>query len=324
MSENGPGNLLTQLEQSVPEGWRLRFERVAMRLLLGSNKMADIYASGRAAIDTADGRSIVSKALAEAVAAREINDELTLANARSRYLDKILSEQENMEAVVIGSQKYIAALPPPDGEDNDSQAIPNEIDLDEDWVASFTKEAEKATSDSLRDRLSKVLAGEVSAPGSYPRAVFRKIVELDKKEIEAIRKLSTKSIKNIIFSCDDSEDFTLQYKVLVEAGLINTNAFSHPLLNFTGNGKDEFLLPIVKGDYTLILQSKTSSLALKELHYLNRAGIAAFSLLSELDDITHLKTVARHFANEKLTIDLCKILSIADGQMVYKAIEKLQ
>ena len=87
-------------------------------------------------------------------------------------------KQVNVAGVVIDAVKELKALPPPMQPQSDGAEIgPDQ--LNEDWINQFTRFAEDASSDDLQQIWGRVLAGEISRPGSFSRHTLRFIAELD-------------------------------------------------------------------------------------------------------------------------------------------------
>jgi hypothetical protein len=225
MADDDTG-MLSKVDAVAPEGWRKHVAAILFQLGLGTQKTAAVYAKGREAIDIADGRALVSKALAQAVANQAIADPDMMERAKARFLSEAFTKQDNLEAVLqIAEQRLLSdssATNRDSGErvvDTDESSRP----LDPDWAATFTREAENATSEELRTRLAKILAGEVSQPGSVSRSTVRMIAELDQEVLQNLEKVIPYIVNNGIMT-DDSwrsgEYFSLGIS-LEDAGLVN-------------------------------------------------------------------------------------------------------
>jgi hypothetical protein len=225
MADDDTGVLAT-IETVAPEGWRKHVAAVMFQLGLGTRRTADLYAKGRDAVDLADGRALVNKALAQAVASQAIADPELMERAKARFLGEAFAKQENLEAVLQGAEQQLL-LAPPEGagqSDNaDSNSSSYDAGLDKDWAAAFTREAELASSDELRSRLAKVLSGEIAQPGTFARSTIRLIAELDRHVLEDFQKLSPYIASNGIITTEDwnSGEYFSAGMRLDDAGLIN-------------------------------------------------------------------------------------------------------
>lgn len=97
-------------------------------------------------------------------------------------LEEKARKQINTAAVAVETIDALKALPPPAGEDpaaaNESEV---EEGVDDDWMNQFSRFAEDASSDDLRQIWGRVLAGEIRKAGSFSRHTLRFIAELDKQ-----------------------------------------------------------------------------------------------------------------------------------------------
>lgn len=319
---------LEAIDKVAPDGWRKRVAAFFFQLGLGTQKGAELYQAGRDAQDVAEGRSIISRALAGKLAELAVNDPDQLERAKARFLGKIAAEQDNLESVLVGAQKLLLASPPSLQDEAVDPEMTDETgkgaSVDSDWLASFTREAEAATSESLRDRLARVLAGEFRSPGSFPRSVFRVLVELEKADIEAIqRALSYRHKEAIYLGALPATISQPLERTLVAAGLVNTNAFSHGgfILRKDQGGTHQDVLDF--NEFGLIIESKSAHLLSGTTIFLNRAGMAAFDVLDQLSGAD----VPRRFAPNLMRIEntrlhLCSIARAQDG-FFYSAIETL-
>jgi len=198
--DNSPPALLDKTAKE--SGWRLRMAKAAAQLFAGTEKGAIIYGEVRERLDTIEGRSIVSKAMAEAVALQAVNDPDLLERGKARFLGGLMQKQENLEAVVAAANEQLLLLPSPEEDeirveqhgdastdDEPASGASSERPLNEDWATAFSSVAENATSEELRQRLARVLAGELASPGTYSRATVRKIAELERIDLEEMNRV---------------------------------------------------------------------------------------------------------------------------------------
>jgi len=193
--DNSPPALIDKTAKEG--GWRLKMAKAAAQLLAGTEKGAIVYGEVRERLDTIEGRSIVSKAMAEAVAQQAVNDPDLLERGKARFLGGLIQKQKNLEAVVSAANEQLLMLPSPgegeipvglhsdaDAGEETAREASSEEPLNEDWATAFSSVAENATSEELRQRLARVLAGELASPGTYSRATVRKIAELERVDLE--------------------------------------------------------------------------------------------------------------------------------------------
>jgi len=322
MSEENEGECVSSslavIDKVVPNGWKMKLAKAAAQLIAGSEKGAVAYGELRERIDTIEGRSVVSKALAQAIAQQAVGDPEMLERAKARFLGRAIQQQENVEAVVAGASQHLPLLPAPiepvasedatsKGQEN-NQEVPEES-LNSDWAATFTGFAENASSEDLRDRLSRVLAGELKSPGTYPRSTVRIIAELERSDLEAVRNVLPYAFGNYLIRTEGAEplpsiDMLLP---LVDAGLV---ADANPMLGRTWPAALEDESLCIVGGYLWglgVYVKKGQSLRVPIVP-LTRTGIAVANLLERPDEKIILRSLA-----ERLPSDLYSKIVI--GQM---------
>jgi hypothetical protein len=174
------------IDTVAPEGWRSKMGMVAAQLLAGTKWGAEYYARVRDVKDYADSKTKINAIVAEAVGRQAIADPQIMERAKARFLGDIYRKQENVEAVIASASLLLEhQSPPKQASDQRTEKPPFESD----WAAAFNREAECATSDELRERLAKVLAGELIQPGTFPRSTVRMIAELDRLTLENFEKI---------------------------------------------------------------------------------------------------------------------------------------
>ena len=164
-------NAMAVIDAVAPDNWREKMKRVAAQLLVGTEWGKDYYLKARDTIDEAEGRSKVNTMLAEAVGQQAISDPAQIERAKARFLGNLYRKQENLEAVIAKTAEHIKDAP--DAADATKSDNISEMPLDSDFAAAFSREAEVATSEQLRDRLARLLAGEMKTPGTYSRSTLR-------------------------------------------------------------------------------------------------------------------------------------------------------
>lgn len=197
-------NPIAAIDAVAPTGWRMKLAKAAAQLIAGTEKGAIAYAQMRERLDTIEGRTVVSAALAKTVAEQAIADPELVERAKARFIGTAIQQQENIEAVINGATEHLPQLPAPQDPtepasesdnspsdqhsdaDTDDERLVDENPLNADWAATFTGIAENASTIELRERLSKVLAGEITSPGTYSRATVRAIAELERSDLKAM------------------------------------------------------------------------------------------------------------------------------------------
>lgn len=290
------------ISRVAPKGWRLKLARAAAQLIAGTERGAVAYGEIRDRLDTVEGRSLVSRTLAEAVAQQAVSDPEMLERAKARFLGTTLQKQQNLEAVIVGASKNLPLLPPPSrsdefpaqldaekvGDINDGDAL-----LDPDWAATFSNIAENASTHELRDRLSRVLAGEISSPGTYSRATIRQIAELEKQDLEAVKAILPYVLKDQIILTKEKPsqpDFEM-LRPLLESGLA-TDATRLLSKNWDAASEDNLVYSITGNTWGLGFFMKVSQSLSLPVTPLTRTGNAVVDLLGRPDEREILKRIA--------------------------------
>ncbi|MFJ6024073.1 DUF2806 domain-containing protein [Brevundimonas sp. NPDC092305] len=126
----------------------------------------------------------VSQSLATSVGQR-IGDEAELAErAMSAWLPRAARLQQNREAV---AQNAVASIPEYVRQEQDSSP---HGELDPDWLNVFTRYAEDASSERMRELWGQVLAKEIVRFGSFSLRTIRFMSELDKKTADAFERMA--------------------------------------------------------------------------------------------------------------------------------------
>jgi Protein of unknown function (DUF2806) len=121
--------------------------------------------------DKRDARSVVSKALATAVATEAVADKDLVRRATQSFLAKELRAQTNKEAVARNAIEHLSH--------QSGASEPKPQTPEEDWLNVFERYAENASSEKLRDLWGRVLAKEIRSPKSFSLRTMRFVSELD-------------------------------------------------------------------------------------------------------------------------------------------------
>lgn len=295
---------LAVVESLAPAGWKAKLARAALQLIVGTEKGAAIYGAMRERIDTVEGRSIVSNTLAHAIANQAVNDPEVMERARARFLGDIMQRQENLEAVIAEAAVQLPQLPAPSGPDVLNEAPTQETDdvgertdeqaqpLDPDWAATFTDIAENATTDELRERLAKVLAGELQTPGAFARGTLRSIAELERRDLELMQAIMPFVLGGKIVRVSGSEAALeiAELLPLADAGLIfDANAMLNSNWGPATAGAEQFL---THGEvWAVLMKMKEGQSDGYGVIPLTRTGNAVADLLGRPDERVILRRI---------------------------------
>lgn len=170
----GLGEPLTKLMEVTSKGFGVLWRPRAIRL------EADAKAYEIEAISKAEARAEITRKSIEYESTLTRIQELSTTNpelasrAKHRLLLREIEGQENLESVV---EHAYTALP------NAVSGAP----VDETWRRKFFQEAENICDEEMQLLWGKVLAGEVSAPGSYSHRTLSVLCELSAHEAEIFK-----------------------------------------------------------------------------------------------------------------------------------------
>lgn len=102
---------------------------------------------------------------------------------RKRERLSILRQQQNLEVIVKRAMQYCS----------DSNGVDKP---DHDWFSSFTELAEKVSNKTMQDLWAKILAGEISKPGSFSRKTLSTFRSLSINDAKLLAKASSLACKD--------------------------------------------------------------------------------------------------------------------------------
>ncbi len=163
----------------LPATVKGKVQKAIFRLIAGGMGL-EYWDKIRDNLDAIDGRTRVNMILAEHVGRQALADPEIVERAKARFLGDLAQKQENVEAVARLANEAAGASPDGDNPSADEAPEPSQ-----DWMNTFIREAEGASSDDLRERLAGVLAGEARKPGTFSRSTVRFIAEAEKSTLQA-------------------------------------------------------------------------------------------------------------------------------------------
>ncbi|MBI5768682.1 MAG: DUF2806 domain-containing protein [Verrucomicrobia bacterium] len=103
--------------------------------------------------------------------------------AAQRLVAQETKKQENLEAVLDQALRLVSSDRKPSG------------DVDADWINRFVLEAQEVSDQRLHAVWAKLLAGEFSSPGRFPRRLFRVLKDLEPRQAEMIDAIAAKVLR---------------------------------------------------------------------------------------------------------------------------------
>lgn len=157
---------ITSAAAAVPDRVKSNIFQAMGRLIGAAVEVPAAYLEGKAQgfRDDAAGRTLVSKAAAEAAAARIREDPALAGRAVDHYAERMLREQRNRENVAALAIAELAANPP---DNADAKAVTD------DWLDMFARLAEGRSDADVQAHFGKLLAEEIRAPGSFAPATMQ-------------------------------------------------------------------------------------------------------------------------------------------------------
>lgn len=170
----------------VAERWRDKALSLVAKLVQGS---AAIKFSTRVRdnLDTLEGRSIVSRALAEEVAARARADPAIVGRAMNRFLSDELESQARLESIAVLALEDLSQEPQASAEKQDGATAE---EVSDDWLRRYAAFAKDVSEADLQRVWARILAGEIKRPGSFSVRTMRFIAEMDKEVAATFQELA--------------------------------------------------------------------------------------------------------------------------------------
>ena len=164
--------------------------------------------------DRTDANSLLSRAIATAAANQAINDPELVDRALQSLLNDTLGKQRKRENVARAAVEALRD----ERADNDAAE-----EVDEDWMSSFVRFAEQASSERTQQLWGRILAGEIRKPGAFSLSTMRFLAELDKPLAEDFEAFVKHLVGDVVFQTPARSGGELfgQMLRLQECGLIN-------------------------------------------------------------------------------------------------------
>lgn len=170
--------------------------------------------------DATTAKSMMSAVAAKAAADGVEQDPILVQAAAEVYLPTNLRKARNRLNVAQSAAERLAETVPTDGanEGGGEGAAPP----DEDWMNSFARFAEDASSERLQNLFGRILAGEIVRPGAFSLATLRTVGELDQALANDFSLAWAKSVGNAVDYSSEWQrgEYFARWKRLSDAGLM--------------------------------------------------------------------------------------------------------
>lgn len=231
--------------------------------------------------------------------------------AELRERKQKIREQKNIEGVIGYAQQELLGAP----------MVPN-TPVDEDWIARLFNIIKEINSDEMQHIWGKILAGEVTTPGSFSRRtldVVRNLSQADAQAFQEIAPYVFRGGRNLFIPASEKllSKYGVPYSVIMtldECGLLVSD-FGLSLKIKVGDG----------GLYTrnYIMLFSTESGATEEISHriysLTKAGCELFKILSvEYNDDYFMDFAEELYEFNKVKIKVHKVNDINDTNINYE------
>lgn len=248
--------------------------------------------------DTTTAQSIISAALAKAAADGVANDPLVIQAAAEVLIPSSIRKARNRLNVAQSAAEHLAETVQM-GSSGEGAAPP-----DEDWMNSFSRFAENASSDRLQSLFGRILAGQIVRPARFGLATLRVVSELDQALANDFSIAWAKSVGTAVDYSSEwrrGEYFSL-WKRLSDAGLMAATEIAQysPSLEQMG-GKHIPWFPIMTGDGGIAVTFQQGAAPQWNHIEFTRIGRELGSLLEKPDYKANIKSVGLNLPKGGLT-----------------------
>lgn len=245
--------------------------------------------------DVTTARSAVSAILAKAVAETALKDPAVMQAAAETYLPGTIRRKAR-NTVRVGLLAAQRTAEQAGSQNSDKSAAP-----DEDWMNSFIRFAEDASSERLQDLFARILAGQVVRPGSFSVATLRALSELDKSTAEDFTKVWGRSVGDSVDYEDDFRrgEWFSRWRRLAEAGLMAPTDIIQYLPPFVPQLNGNAIWSPMSGGTVHLMVHFSQSCKVNWPHIeFTRVGRQIGSILAEPDYRANIHKVAQKFVGK--------------------------
>lgn len=285
---------------SLPEQVKTSFYKAVGNLLggLASIPAAKLNQIVQGIHDTTAARSMTTVIMARAVAEKASKDPALIEAAAEVYLPTELRKANNRLSVAHSAARHLeeAATINTNG---DGAAVP-----DDDWMNSFMRFAEDASSERMQDHFGRVLAGQVLRPGAFGLATLRAMSELDQTIANDFNYAWAKSVGNAVDYSPEWQrgDTFSMWERLRDAGFMATTNSSQylPPFNPIFNGNSLWAPMQADGIFVNVAFQQESTTHWAHINF-TRVGREIGSILPRPDFEANMRKAANRLSRNGLT-----------------------
>lgn len=292
--------IVTDALSSLPGPVKTSFFRAVGSLLGGLTAIpaAKLKQYAQAIEDTTVARSTVAAVMAKALADDASKDPVLMQAAAEVFLPTALRKATNRLSIAQSAAEHLAQMAAV-GTSGDGAASP-----DDDWMNSFMRCAEDASSERLQDLFGRILAGQVLRPGAFGLATLRALSELDQAIANDFSQAWAKSVGEAVDYGPEWQrgDGFSKWKRLSEVGLMAPTSISQfqPPFNPIFNG-NALWSPMQAGGTWLSVFFQQGSTAQWDHIEFTRVGREIGSLLPRPDYEENIRQAANRLPRSGLT-----------------------
>lgn len=143
-----------------------------------------------------ENRKLVDAAIGSKVGSLAASDPQITQRALENLVRKEYRCQENKDAVARLTLERLSNATPQLKEMADNEEKGSDHNVDDDWLNTFERYAEDASSDRMRNLWAKVLSGEIRKPRSYSLRTIRFLSELEAETASTFENISAEIVSN--------------------------------------------------------------------------------------------------------------------------------
>ncbi|MBN3343927.1 DUF2806 domain-containing protein [Pectobacterium brasiliense] len=303
-------SLLSEVVSGVPAPVKVSFFKAFSDLLGGVAAVpaAKLRQYAQAIDDTTSARSMAADALAKTSVDKALKDPEMIMAASEIYLPTTLRKVKNrMRVAQIAAENLVKDSANADGGGSEAP--------DDDWMNSFMRFAEDASSERLQDVFGRILAGQVLRPGAFGLATLRTVSELNQEIADDFTHAWAKNAGDAVDLSSGWQlgDGFMRWKRLSEAGLMasSSSARFSPLFHQEPNDNEIPLWsPILMDDMWLNVHLCDGAESQWNHIDFTRVGRELGSILPKPDYAANIRLVAHNLPRHGVK----KIEFLRDGQ----------
>jgi hypothetical protein len=221
-------------------------------------------------------------------------------------------KQANREAVARETIALLGTAEPPQG------SAAGET-IDEEWLNSFEKFVEDASSERMRNLWARVLSGEIIKPGSFTRQTLRFLHDLDKQTADAFEEVAQNVLSDQVFADDDLN--IPNFASMLHLGSVGALSGVGGLVSWNAPTDAAGRFYVVGKKYALIGAASTESKITLEATPLTQVGRELLNIVPNSDEKRTILALAEKLKTPhaffKQTIKGTALAEVKDGKIQF-------